>query len=259
MWLDITPHIRLTNDANRPFPNPKNVEDEMGDENRAIAEAFVDLALKYRERWPELKWLPTNEEEVLVNIVNAAGFEAERVVPGIVYAHDVDQDLRQTGYGHPTNLYCPFKVVLERDGDNRVATNWLERAVTFVGAPNGDGKGMTHDELVTVIIAEIVRSVPLKRMELTTRGDYLCERPNGFHGFGSKEPVHTRDSDLATINAFEGIHEFCRGGMSRLRATQEHDVLLCRICYLRVYIPFEAATYGDLRTALAAAIENGLA
>lgn len=216
----------------------------------SIASQFVDLALKYK-RWDEIKMLPTDEVQVLLNTVSAAGFNPKKVMQGKIVGHYCDEDGSNTGETYPVNNLCSFKVVGQEDGDHYLATGWLDCALRCVVY------GMTRhsksrEELIKVIAEEIERSVPLEPIQLTIEGDFLCEYPSrslggttGFRYFVQ----HTRDEKNLVLCV--GVHEFCNGWMDRRRATRTHDAIVCRGCHLRVLFQKEVKTYGDLRQALA--------
>lgn len=213
------------------------------------ATAFVDLALKYREQWKEIKHFPSDEVQVFFAIVSAAGFDPKKVVPGKLVGHYFDEDGRSTSETYPINILCPFKVMDQEDSDHYFATGWLDCALRRVvlGAIRREE---SRDQLIETITAEIKRSVPLQPVQLTPEGDLLCEYPPRTLALSGLEYFveHTRDD--SKLNLCVGVHNFC-GWMDRARATETHDAINCRKCHLRVYFPKEVKTYGELRQALA--------
>lgn len=73
-------------------------------------------------------------------------------------------------------------------------------------------------------------------IRITEDGDLLEEYPQTPH------PVDDQE-----LGSCPGIHRHCEGWIDRHHATDHYDTLVCRRCYLRVIIPREAKTYGDLR------------
>ncbi|MFA6493247.1 MAG: hypothetical protein WCV58_03870 [Patescibacteria group bacterium] len=208
-----------------------------------IATRFVDLALKYK-RWDEVKELPTDEIQVLFEIVCAAGFEPKEVALGKLVGHYLYQDGSKTGETYPINDLCSYKVVNQEGESDFFATGWLDRTfrrVAFGVARNGEDR----NKLINTISVEIERSIPLEPIQLTPDEDFLCEiLPSGY------AIDHTRDDDRLGCTA--GVHKYCNSWMDRIRATKTHDAIVCRKCHLRVLFPKEVETYGELRQALAA-------
>jgi hypothetical protein len=212
-----------------------------------MATRFVDLALKHK-RWDEVKTLPEDEVQILLDTVSAAGFHAKKVVAGKLVGHYRDQDGSSTGETYPINSLCPFKAIGE-DGDHYFATGWLDCALRRV-VYGGTRQNERREELVEVMTEEIERSVPLEPIQLTPEGDLLREYPPSTLAFGLEYFVkHTRDEN--NLGSCVGVHEFCNCWMDRSRATKTHDAVVCRGCHLRVLFPKEVKTYGDLRQALA--------
>lgn len=212
-----------------------------------VATEFVRLVMKYSHfncDWEDNKSLPENEREILFNIVKAAGFKSNKVVPGKLERRYQNDDGSTPGVICLINSVCPFKVVGE-SGDHEFATGWLDCAVSRV--VNGSVK-LKEDEkkLIAVIIKEIKRSVPLEPICLTIELDYLCEQPPNpkkwSYGFFVD---HTKDND--TLRLCVGIHKRCNGLMDRKQSSDMCDVLLCRECCLRVPFPSNVKTYDELR------------
>ncbi|OQA04476.1 MAG: hypothetical protein BWY68_00286 [bacterium ADurb.Bin400] len=212
-----------------------------------VATMFVDLVLRHK-LWDKVGTLPEDEVRILFDVVAAAGFNPTRVVPGVLVGHYRDQDGSSTGRTYPINSLCPYKVV-GKDSDHYFATGWLDCALRRVYY----GMVRQHEspkKLIEVMNEEIERSVPLEPVRLTPEGDLLREYPPSTLGFGLEYFVrHTRDEN--NLDTCVGVHEFCSSWMDRRRATETHDAIVCRGCYLRVLFPREVKTYGELRQALA--------
>jgi hypothetical protein len=208
-----------------------------------VATRFIELALKH-ECWSEIKGLPASEIQILFDTVSAAGFNPKKVMPGKLVGNYLDQDGSRTGETYPINDFCPFKVLRE-DGDDYLATGWLDRALRHALYVSERQKE-NREEAIKEVAKTIEQSIPLEMIQLTPEGDLLREYPpdvNTFSGFFVK---HTRDTDK--LNSCVGVHEFCNGWMDRGRATRTHDAIVCRSCHLRVLFPRGVKTYGDLRT-----------
>jgi len=167
----------------------------------------------------------------------------QKVVPGKVIEYYYEEDFTKTEQYYLVNSLCLFKVVDQDNNDHHFATGWLDCALKQVRQEKKD-----RQKLIETIIIEIKRSIPLTPIQLTSMGDNLCEcppRPKESEYF--KYFVnHTRDND--PFGPFlVGIHQLCNGWMERIQATKTHDVILCRKCCLRIPIPKEIRTYGDLR------------
>ncbi len=202
-----------------------------------VAKRFVELVLKYdKKEWQTTFALPAQEMAILFGTVLEAGFEVKEVVVGKLVGHHRDQDGSSTGETYPINCVCPFKVVAEEGENHFKATGWLDDMLQRVlAAPSKEGR----EQLIEQITVQIEESVPLAPIQLTLEGDLLREYPSTGH-------KHARDKD----NFGSGVHEHCNGWMDRHRATEKCDTIVCRSCHLRVYIPREVKTYGDLREAM---------
>jgi hypothetical protein len=205
-----------------------------------LAKQFVAIVHKYLT-YEEAEKMSAEEVDTLFAVVEEAGFEAKALeCAKVMYSQNSDG-------GHTNvfllNNYCPLKVV-DDDGENdEVATSWLNHAWSYVAAYRELSE--IH-ELEYRMEKEIKRSVPMRPIWLSNKGDRLLECPPPGRGFFVD---HTRDEkDLS--EGCVGIHECCNGFVDRKRATHNNDVLVCRQCFLRVYIPRKVKTYGDLRVAL---------
>jgi len=72
---------------------------------------------------------------------------------------------------------------------------------------------------------------------LTEQGDTLLERSDRR----GAPPL----SDETSLGG--GVHAICGGCIDYRRTTNTHSVLLCRACGLRLVIPADVVTYGQLR------------
>lgn len=216
-----------------------------------VASRFLDLALKHK--WNEVEeGLNADEVQVLLDLVRAAGFEAEAVVFGRMRGNYLEQDGTSTGETYPINSLCPFKVVGERGTDHYLATGWLDCALKFARRAT---EGMVEDsewrqDRVCALVEVIKESVPLTPIQLTPEGDLLGEYPPSLHNGDYHEYFVTHSRDEDRVSGCVGIHQYCNSWMDRNRATATHDSITCRRCHLRVLFPKEVRTYGDLRDAL---------
>lgn len=71
---------------------------------------------------------------------------------------------------------------------------------------------------------------------LTKYGEKLIE--------DDPKPDHSDADELGTIL---GIHELCRGFIEKNETSEYYSAIFCRRCYLRVIIPNDIRTYGELR------------
>jgi DNA-directed RNA polymerase subunit RPC12/RpoP len=216
-----------------------------------VASRFVDLVLDrdWARGVVETEGLSDDEVGVLLEVVKAAGFEVEGVVPGWLRGSYLDQDGSKTGATYPINRVCPFKVA-GQDGSNlHHATGWLDCALRLVIGNSGREE---REQLVEMLRSEIERSIPLQPVQLTPEGDLLREYPpsecvlSPFPWFVD----HTRDDHK--LLTCVGVHMRCGGWMDRHASTAKYDVIVCRYCHLRVLFPKEVETYGELRQALVA-------
>lgn len=217
----------------------------MENKEMVVASHFVDLALKYKHYWVKIEELPDDEMQILLDTVSAAGFKPKAVVFKKLVGQYRDQD-GPTGETYPINELCPIKVVNKSDGDNYLATGWLDcvlRQVIF-GA-NQMNEGL--DELVETITFEIGRSIPLLPIKLTRENDFLQEPdPPLGHGHLKYLVNHTKDEDSLFRNRI-GLHAVCGNSLERRPGSKTHSVIICNSCFLRVPFPKEIATYGKLR------------
>jgi hypothetical protein len=209
-----------------------------------VAERFADLVVELQV-WKEATVLSPEELSILLDTVNAAGFEALQLVPGRLYGDYLDQDGSRTGDRFPVNKTCPLKVIGVAGKDNYAATGWLDELCSRM-ARHAAWTLKKRGDVIRLVAEEIERSIPLAPIQLTVDGDVLREYPptRGMSYFVE----HTRDTKALT--GCVGIHDLCDSWVDRKRATKTHDALVCRGCYIRVLFPREVATYGELRRAL---------
>ena len=74
---------------------------------------------------------------------------------------------------------------------------------------------------------------------VTEFGEELVGYPGKRHELGTDE---TEESPMSI-----SVHGRCRGFVDRKDVSNSHDVLKCRACFLRVYVPKSVQTYGDIR------------
>lgn len=79
----------------------------------------------------------------------------------------------------------------------------------------------------------------LKPIRLTKENNYLLEYPSPMLN------EHTADKDK--LSCCIGLHKTCIGWVDIRKTTPTHNVILCRACGLRITIPNDVKTYGDLR------------
>ena len=53
--------------------------------------------------------------------------------------------------------------------------------------------------------------------------------------------------DEGNLESCIGVHYLCRGWVDIGRISQTHNAIICRSCKLRIPVPKEIKTYGDLR------------
>ncbi len=229
-----------------------------GESVEPIERRFVTLAFKYRETFKETK--PSEEEiSIILEILSAARFNPRAMVPGILKGDYMDQGGR-TGETFPINTF-PFKILNLEGEEDYHATGWLD--TVFLRVVHGDlthsvarvlgtEKEESFDELVEAVRVEIERSIPLEPIQLTKDGEILLEFPPEVT---SRNWLvnHTRDHDELAKSRV-GIHGYCGARLNRNRVTEVSDALHCNDCGLRILIPKEIKTYGELRQHLKSAL-----
>jgi hypothetical protein len=190
--------------------------------------------LSKEQRWSDASELSNDDVGVLFSVVTLAGFEPKAVVHGRLRGEYRDQD-GATGETYPINATCPYKVINQEGRDHFHATGWLDRVLIL------SMRTPSPQDAVQLICREIERSVPLKPIRLTSDGDMLREYPP------SREYLVDHTRDTSKLPSCVGVHVYCNGWMDRMRATETHDVIVCRQCHLRVPFVKEIETYGELR------------
>lgn len=210
-----------------------------------VAELFVQL-VKEVQHWKELRELPPHDLQVLLELVQVAGFEALAVVPGRI-------DGSRLSESWIVNPLCRFKVLGLDGQDFHFATGWLDSMVRQTDfMKSGVVQGVAQ------VMKRIAESQPLTPIQLTPEGDILKElTPEPNTVLSSYLVEHFRDNTLISPSRI-GYHQFCEGVFSRHRVTATHDVLLCGKCHLRVRFPTTVNTYGELRSALVTESNNPL-
>lgn len=213
-----------------------------------VATRFVDLVLQYG-LWAWVETFPADKVSILSDILSSAGFDLKELVPGKLLGNSRTQEGNLTGHTYPVNVSCPFKVVDQDGVDHLFATGWLDCAVRRV-IFGSRYYNESREKIISAMIEEIRRSVPLEPIQLTPAGDLLCECPPQpvFATFGYFVD-HTRGG--GKLDACVGVHVRCGGQMDRCKAIKTHDAIVCRKCRLRVLFSKRVKTYSDLRQALA--------
>jgi hypothetical protein len=216
------------------------------DELAALLFYFVitEESHEFRKRPPEER-----VQEMLVAVLRAAGFNPHRVVRG--------QALEE---GRPVNSRFPFKVIGQDNEDDIFVTGWLDQLVRVAVDKNSIyGERVSREERIRIIAAEIERSVPLKPIVLTNKGDTLCEFPSSRrtseYGYfiehtGDRSPLRSTYSSARTSVAI-GVHKPSCGGDILHAFTAHVHQLTCTgtSCALMVKLPkgVPIETYGQLR------------
>jgi hypothetical protein len=215
-----------------------------------IARRFVQLAKKYPD-WKQVTFLPNDESQILLDTVRAGGFDVQSVSPGALIHNLRDGHRELTGETLRINKLCPFIAVNQKGDNNAQATGWLDALIALV---TQQGQGRKDEELVSAVVIEIGRSIPLKPIKFPGDDGALIENSSSLQNVrGSTYFVnHARDeSTLAPApSSVVGFHEYCGSAIERRKTSATHDVLICRSCLLRIVIPNKITTYGQLRTEL---------
>lgn len=212
--------------------------------------ALITIALG--RDWHRTAELPSEEVETLFRIVRAGGFEPKKLVPGKLLIPCRELGPGSTGKTVAVNDTCPYKVIGQDDTDDRRATGWLNSILRLAGNYGSwvPGKVMCPEGLVTEVMREIDRSVPLKPIQLTLDDDSLKECPPPITD--SYFVDHTRDH--FQLGSCVGIHNKCGGWVYRKLATEANDTLDCKGCIFRTTFTNDIGTYGGLRQFFAAKI-----
>lgn len=198
-------------------------------------------------------WLSSDQKlsafgtETLEKVLILAGFNPGQITIGKLLGNFMDQD-GPTGEHFTINSICPFKIVRADNKDDYLATGWLNSLVDLV--VRRAKQHYPQDLLIEEVAEKIRQSQPLQPITLTPQGDQLVEITLSPPALSNDCFVrHRRDTDSVSESPV-GLHRHCNGFIDRHRATPQYDTLVCRACGLRVYIPTEAQTFGDLRQTL---------
>ncbi len=220
---------------------------------RKLAERFVVFEREWMLK-KESGILVDSDAKMLTALLNAAGFEVERVEIGVLNVHDYGLRSRMM----PINVSCPFRAKEGRV--TYVATSWLNQLWELV-ASSQDGESTTS--AVEMVEKEIARSVPLTPIPIGPDGEEFIEFEPNCYGFLHAE--HVRDNGLLTYGPI-GKHKYCTGSIKRIHVSEGYDALTCERCNLRVTFPRSIVegnvrrvvlTFGDLRFAMARLKRNG--
>ena len=212
-----------------------------------IATRFVEMIrAEYKPPSLEPRHFSHDDQQVLLDLVNAAGFEASGLVEKRIRGHHRDEDGSATGETFPINGTCPFTVQFFNDDfriredsrtkDHQRATGWLDSLVRGVFE---NRQHRTNDELAALVIKEVKAAMPMSPIPLDGYGNLLKEYPAGGG------VPHTHDSD--ELRGQIGVHAVCNGFMELQPVSKEWRVIFCRQCCLRIYVPANLKTYSDLR------------
>ena len=199
---------------------------------------FVRLARMFQGMsWREVD--VAERDAVILGVLRAAGFEICRVEVNLLRGYYRDQDGSSTGETYPINPDCPLAVVsnnwisFDLQGERRdyQATIWLNDVVRTVAALN-------DDEVAAVKLAQLVaEAVPMVPIRLTWFGDMMVEQP-------SLDP-HIREDEMIWKRSV--VHGRCMGRLELHQVSDEWRSISCRKCRLRVYVPSNLNTFGELR------------
>lgn len=206
-----------------------------------VVNEFVCLVKKY-EDWRHKNTLTREEVDILLRTVRCAGFEPQKVICGQIKEFLREQDGSKYD-PYPINDHCAYKVIGANGKDDLLATGWLDDLSRLV-TENADA------DILSRVAQEILNSIPLKPIILTDRGERLLEKPSSkpssiWDGFYQYFLQHTRNKDSFTDPI--GIHQFCKGEVSLRQVAKGYNALFCPKCGMRILLPTEIKTYGELR------------
>lgn len=206
---------------------------------------FVDLILKHRGKRGQLrarlKSLSFKERDVLLRLVQDAGFSADRLVRGKVVGH-----IGAKREKFLINNVCPFKVVDRDGGDLYFATGFLNCAIWYAGEPKVLRR-KKRAEIVGYLETAVEDSRPFDPIRLNQKGDFMVSFARAAKSF-SRPPYFVgrlKDHDEIGTSIIAGVHAGCGGPMC-----YSPGKLTCRSCDLLVAVPLDVVTYGDIRKAL---------
>lgn len=202
-----------------------------------IVNLFIELVSKYNKNQSDKIQSSLEDEQIVFELVSAAGFRASHLTIGHLLGNYIHQDGEATGETYKINSHCPFKVISHSNNDYYFATGWLDCAWRV--ANNKDAEQLKK---------EIERSIPLAPIYLTPEEDSLIEFPPRVTDFALYPYFvdHVQDaSELGFLSL--GIHDYCGGAMERTRTSEKFSSIVCRKCCLRIAVPAAIKTYGELR------------
>ncbi len=206
-----------------------------------IARAFLDLFNKHKHQW-EHPPVQLETEEIQVLKATMVGFpQVTTLLPGeCEHRQIINSGGRCIRYTHL------FRAV---DKDGHICsfpTGWLEHLINRTQSHNWRIKPTQ-----LMVKAEIERSfLRFKPIRFNREGEMIGERgnpdPEMFTEFEYyRDRLH--DDDPVELKEHNLIHMVCGGMIARRSVSLTHDVLLCECCNLRLHIPSDAKTYGNLR------------
>ena len=113
--------------------------------------------------WRRNVSLSDEECRLLKKIVRLAGFEAKRVVEGLVVVECLAADQRPTGSRRAVNELVQYKVVCADGQSNTAATAWLDQIVNHI--LNAQLEVREHEE--PALVADVRRLIRDKRVGVT--------------------------------------------------------------------------------------------
>lgn len=205
--------------------------------------SFINLILKHRGTKSQirmrLKSLTDDEKSILLELVRLAGFIPDKLVTGEVAGAIIG------GEEYLINDVCPFKVVDKGSKTLYDATGFLNCAIWSVGDPEVYYRECAEEfeELVSYLELVVRDSIPFEPIKLSQEKDdcLICSATYGSPSLKSPSFVKRPKDDDKMSNFIVGAHMGC--GVI-YRAPEE---ISCAKCGLKVSVPDDVVTYGDLR------------
>lgn len=200
--------------------------------DHAHIETLIRL-VQTHQPWSMGVTLEEGEQQLLLGLVKLAGFgDCATLEQRQLFGRYTD-----TGEKYPINRTCSYAVLLPDKSGHSVATKWLDHFVSAIihykeGAKDSIG-------LVKYMSEWFLRTKCFVPIQLTPEGEMLSEYPR------SSPLEHASETD--SVSSTVGVHLICLGWVDRKQVSSEYDVLVCRSCALRVYIPKVIKTWGELR------------
>jgi hypothetical protein len=230
-------------------------------ERRLIAKNFVQLVQGMYVHFPAClspKHFDDYERKLLLDVLDAAGFEDRTLEPGVLRGHYLDQDRSRTGKTYEINTRLPFwikgKNLPHTVGwrgetyDDFRSTIWLDRLWRQISQ---NDQALASIGLVDLVSGEIEKERPLEPIVFDRYDDRMGVRTRQIGD--SSPPIR----DDALLESSVGVHLHCEGDMELRHTSPEWNALVCKKCFLRIPIPSELKTLGDLRTWLNPKRMNG--